>query len=254
MDAVTLSDLGVLDTEALKALVIAQYGQLLQKSKQLASHTEQIEHLKLVIEKLRRMMFGAKSEKVSLQLEQLEFELKELETGRSAQETKVEAPAAMEPQSRPFRNPLPEHLPREVVTHLPQCDSCPECRGRLRQIGEDIAEQLERIPAVFKVIRHVRPKFVCARCERVVQASAPPRPIDRGLVGPASLAHVLVSKYGDQQPLYRPSAIYAREGVDLDRSTLAGWLAAAGQLLVPLVDALRKLYCRRPRSMPTMYR
>ena len=92
----------------------------------------------------------------------------------------------------------------------------------------------------YKVIRHVRPKFACAACERVVEAPAPARPIDRGLPGPGLLAHVLVSKYADHLPLYRQSQIYAREGVDLDRSTLAGWVGAASELLAPLVDEIRK--------------
>jgi transposase len=110
----------------------------------------------------------------------------------------------------------------------------------LRQFGEDVSEQLERIPATFKVIRHVRPKFACAGCERVVEAPAPARPIERGLPGPDLLAHVLVSKYGNHLPLYRQSEIFAREGVDLDRSTLAGWVGAASELLAPLVDQIRK--------------
>ena len=149
----------------------------------------------------------------------------------------VRAPAT---RRRPARRPLPEHLPREVVTHLPAHDCCPDCGGALRQFGEDVAEQLERIPATFKVIRHVRPKFACKQCERVVEAPAPARPIERGLAGPDLLAHVLVSKYADHCPLYRQSDIYAREGVDLDRSTLAGWVGATSELLTPLVDALRK--------------
>jgi transposase len=127
-----------------------------------------------------------------------------------------------------------------VVTHLPSHNCCPDCGGALRQFGEDVSEQLERIPATYKVIRHVRPKFACAGCERVIEAPAPSRPIERGLPGPGLLAHVLVSKYADHLPLYRQSQIYAREGVDLDRSTLAGWVGAASELLTPLVDEIRK--------------
>jgi transposase len=99
---------------------------------------------------------------------------------------------------------------------------------------------LEYIPANFKVIRHVRPKFACRQCERVVEAPAPSRTIERGLAGPGLLAHVLIAKYADHCPLYRQSEIYAREGVDLDRSTLAGWVGASSELLAPLVEALRK--------------
>src|SRR5665811_1152164 len=100
--------------------------------------------------------------------------------------------------------------------------------------------QLEYIPDSFKVIRHVRPKFACAGCERVVEAPAPSRPIERGLPGPGLLAHVMVPTYGDHHQLYRQSEIYAREGIDLDRSTLAGWVGAASELLAPLVDEIRK--------------
>jgi len=110
----------------------------------------------------------------------------------------------------------------------------------LRNFGEDVAEVLEYIPANFKGIRPVRPKFDCKQCEQVVEAPAPSRVIERGLAGPGLLAHVLVAKYADHCPLYRQSEIHAREGVDLDRSTLAGWVGASSELLAPLVEALRK--------------
>src|SRR5260370_14242015 len=187
------------------------------------------------------MMFGAKSEKVSIQLEQLELRLEELETAQAAAEASVEATAAeAKSKSRPSRKPLPAHLPREVVTHRAEQDCCPDCGEALRNFGEDVAEILEYIPANFKVIRHVRPKFGCTGCERVVQAPAPPRTIERGLAGPGLLAHVLVAKYADHCPLYRQAEIYAREGIDLDRSTMAGWVGASSELLAPLVEALRK--------------
>jgi transposase len=229
MDVGALPDLDRLDNEALKALVVEQ--------------TQQVEHLKLVVEKLRRMIFGAKSEKAAIQVEQFELQLEETETEQAAAEEEIEAPALeAEPalKSHPSRKPLPVHLPREVVTHLPGQDCCPDCGGQLRNFGEDVAEILEYIPANFKVIRHVRPKFACKKCERVVEAPAPSRTIERGLAGPGLLAHVLVAKYADHCPLFRQSEIYAREGIDLDRSTLAGWVGAASELLVPLVDALRK--------------
>ena len=229
MDVGALQDLDRLDNEALKALVVEQ--------------TQQVEHLKLVVEKLRRMIFGAKSEKAVLKVEQFELQLEETETEQAAAEEEIEAPASeAKPSSkcRPSRKPLPAHLPREVVTHHPDQDCCPDCSGALRNFGEDVAEILEYIPANFKVIRHVRPKFACKKCERVVEAPAPSRTIERGLAGPGLLAHVLVAKYADHCPLFRQSEIYAREGVDLDRSTLAGWVGAASELLTPLVDALRR--------------
>jgi transposase len=225
------TDLNTWDRETLQALVLAQQEKLL-------SQGSEIEHLKLVIAKLRRMMFGTKSEKVTREIEQLELKLEELET-RQAERGEA-TPATTPPKKKPTRSPLPEHLAREVHTHLPQEDACRECGGELRKLGEDVAEMLEYIPASFKVIRHVRPKLCCTRCDAILQAAAPSRPIDRGLAGPGLLAHVLVAKYADHLPLYRQSEIYAREGVDLDRSTLADWVGASSYLLAPLVDQVRK--------------
>jgi transposase len=255
MDLGALPDLDRLDKEALKALVLAHWTEmasleaelesqrqiLSEQGRELLSRSEQIEHLKLVIEKLRRRVFGIKSEKIVVQLEQLELHLEELESAQAEMETAIEAVApAVEVKPRSARKPLPEHLPREVVTHLPQGDCCSGCGGALRKFGEDVSEQLEYIPESFKVIRHVRPKFVCSGCDRVVEAPAPSRPIERGLAGPAFLAHVLVSKFSDHLPLYRQSEIYARQGVEIERSTLAGWVGAVSELLTPLLDALQK--------------
>jgi transposase len=203
----SLPDLDALDIEALKAMVIAQHSDLVRQHESSSQHGQQIEHLKLVIEKYRRMLFGSKSEKLKGQLEQLEFQLEELETAQAATEA-AQSPSAQAAQakgkSRPRapRKPLPEDLPREVITHLPPHTCCPDCGGALRQFGEDVSEQLERIPATYKVIQHVRPKFACGACEQVVEAPAPARPIDHGLPGPGLLAHVLVSKFGDHLPLY----------------------------------------------------
>jgi transposase len=225
-------DLSRLNREALEALVVAQQEKLL-------SRNSEIEHLKLIIAKLRSMMFGTKSEKIAREVEQLELKLEELETGEAARPPAA-APASNTPRRKRKRRPLPEHLPRETHTHMPAEEACSACGGGLSKLGEDVSEMLEYIPASFKVIRHVRPKMCCTRCDTIMQAPAPSRPIDRGLAGPGLLAHVLVSKYADHLPLYRQSEIYAREGVDLDRSTLADWVGAASYLLSPLVDQLRK--------------
>lgn len=144
---------------------------------------------------------------------------------------------------------LPEHLPREAQVHRPATSAehhdaagqpcgCTACGGRLRQIGQDVSEQLEYVPARFKVIRHVRPKLACVRCQSIFQADAASRPIARGLAAAGLLAHVLVSKYCDHLPLYRQSGIYARSGVQIDRSTMAGWVDHSERLLDPLVAAL----------------
>src|SRR6202166_866649 len=225
-------DLSRLNREALEALVVAQQEKLL-------SRNSEIEHLKLIIAKLRRMMFGTKSEKIAREVEQLELKLEELETSEAARPPAA-VPANSTARRKQKRRPLPEHLPRETHTHMPAEETCPACASQLSKLGEDVSEMLEYIPASFKVIRHVRPKMCCTRCDVIVQAPAPSRPIDRGLAGPGLLAHVLVSKYADHLPLYRQSEIYAREGVDLDRSTLAKWVGESSSLLAPLVEVLRR--------------
>lgn len=199
----------------------------------------EIEHLKLVIAKLRRMQFGRSSEQMNEMLGQLELSLEELETLRAETPAEPPAPADMR-EVPPPRKPLPDHLPRDIEEHLPSACDCPACGTSLKKLGETVSEMLEYVPASFRVIRHVRPKFACSRCDTIVQANAPARPIARGLAGAGLLAHVLVAKYCDHLPLYRQSTIYAREGVELERSTLADWVGQCNALLRPLVEALRK--------------
>jgi transposase len=240
----TLPDLDALHPSELKALIFSQHAQLLSKDEQLASRDTEIEHLKLLLAKLRRMQFGRKSEKLDRQIEQLELRLDELQATQAENPVASHTPAGVVPgasvTTKPARKPLPEHLPREVRRYLPKQQACLDCGGELKSLGEDVSEILEYVPARFKVIRQIRPKLVCACCERIVQAEAPSRPIERGIAGPGLLAHVLVSKYCDHLPLYRQSEIYAREGVDLERSTLADWVGGTSQLLAPLVEALRR--------------
>jgi len=226
-----LPDLNTLDTDRLKALIVEQHVELI-------SHKNEIDNLKLLIHKLRRMQFGRSSEKLQRQIEQLELRLEDLETSRAS---KPMAASVTEPVKviQPARRPLPAELPRETELLEPEQESCPDCGGQLDHLGEDISEMLEYVPARFKVIRTVRPKFNCTRCDRIVQVPAPHRPIDRGVPGPTLLAHVLSAKYSDHLPLYRQAEIYEREGVDLGRSTLAGWVGAASQMLQPLVEALK---------------
>ena len=266
MDRTPLPDLDSLDREALldliraheqqQASLIAAYDEeirrleaeldaqrqaLSEQAEELDSRSERIEHLKLMVEKFRHMMFGRKSEKLVLKLEQMEFELEEDETTQAEAEALDERLSpAKEAKPRPERKPLPEHLKREEVIHKPDTDCCPDCGGGLRHFGDDISEQLEYVPESFKVIRHMRPKFTCTDCDRIIEAPAPSRPIERGLAAPSLLAHVIVSKYADHLPLFRQSEIYARQGVEISRSTMAGWVGAASDLLGPLVDAIGK--------------
>jgi transposase len=222
------SELEKMGASALSHLVIAQ--------------ASRIDQLEMLVAKLRRAHFGPKSEKVPVNQEQLALSLSGcvIEAQPAAQ---AEQPQASE--DKPARAPrksraLPAHLRREVRTHLPEHATCPCCNGELRKLGEDASEVLEYTPASFFVIRHVRPKMSCRKCSCVVQAPAPERVIERGLPGPGLLAHVVTAKFCDHQPLYRQSQIFAREGVDLDRSILARWVGEAAALLAPVAEVLRR--------------
>jgi transposase len=230
-----IADLDALpdDIDSLKQLVVAAFTAL--KSK-----TLEIEKLKVQLLRLRRMQFGRSSEKLAGEIAQLELALEELEGSAAAAgeppTAEAAAPAAGD-RIKPARRLLPNHLPREEVIHaLPS--ACPACGGALRALGEDSSEVLEYVPGHFKVIRHVRPKMSCRCCETIQQAPSPDLPIDRGRPGPGLLAHLLVNKYGAHLPLYRQAEIFARSGVELGRSTLAGWVGQAAFALRPLVDAI----------------
>lgn len=255
MSAATLPDLNSLPAEALKALIVAQHEQLIsredeiaQRDARIAERESEIAHLKLLIAKLQRMQFGRKSEKLAQQIEQLELRLEDLQANpaeNAPQESQPSETSSSETTSpsapqKPVRRALPAHLLRQTKRHEPKEACCPDCGGALRKLGEDISEMLEYVPASFYVVRHVREKLNCTKCDKIVQAAAPTRPIERGVAGPGLLAHVLVSKYADHLPLYRQSEIYARQGVELERSTLAGWVGGTSKLLEPLVEALRR--------------
>jgi transposase len=219
------------DVESLQRLVREQQAQLL-------SRDVLIEQLKLQLARLKKMKFGRSSEHLDAQIAQLELSLEELEVN-VARAALPKTPAS-EASTKPTRKPLPDHLPREPQVHEPLTGSCncPECGGTLRALGEDSSEVLEYVPEHWKVLKHVRPKYSCSACQKIVQANAPSRPIERSYAGPGLLAHVLVSKYCDHLPYYRQSQIYARDRVELDRSTLADWGGAASALLDPLLGAL----------------
>ena len=223
------------DVEALKVELVAARALVIEQKIQL-------EKLRFEIARLKRMKYGRSSEQLDTQIGQMQLTLEDLEA------TLAETPEPLRPAPKPapikpVRRALPAHLPREDVVHATAC-TCPACGGTLRRLGEDVSEMIEYVPGRYKVVRHVRPKFSCGACQKIVQASAPSRPIARGLAGPAFLAHVLVSKYADHLPLYRQSQIYAREGLELDRSTLADWVGGASELLEPLVRSLGRYVMR----------
>jgi transposase len=242
------------DVEILQQLIIEQRTllaardeQLQQAREQLRSRQLEIEHLTLQIAKLRRMQFGRSSEQLDEQIAQLEFKLEELESEAATTASSMTASSAVSiaaspgvQPAKPARRALPDHLPRKRIVHEPLSTcTCTHCGGELRRLGEDLGEMLEYVPAHWIVIRHVRPKYSCSRCEQIAQCAAPSRPIARGLAGPGLLAHVLVSKYCDHLPLYRQSQIYARDGIDLNRSLLAEWVGHTTALMQPLVTALK---------------
>jgi transposase len=245
-----LPDLNAFDVDALRALAMAQHHELLAVQTQLLYAHHELEHLKLLIAKLQRMQFGRKSEKIARQIEQLELQLEELQTQRAtedgpqADEEPEPEEAAATPEKKPARKrtrrSLPEHLSRETRTYVPAEPCCPQCGSTMAKLGEDVSEVLEYIPQSFRVIRHVRPKMSCNACDTIVQAPAPSRPIERSIAGPGLLAHIITSKFADHLPLYRQSEIYARQEVDLDRSTLAKWVGQSSRLLEPLLEALRR--------------
>jgi transposase len=231
------------------------FAQVLQA--ELYAKTLHIEKLKAQLAVLRRARFGRKSEKLDREIEQLELLIGDLEEGQAERDAKTEAAAADKPAkaktssapARRGRQPLPEHLTRERITHEAAC-ACPACGGvDLRKIGEDEREVLEYVPSHFKVIVHVRPKLSCRACEKIVQPPMPSLPVERGRMGPRLMAHVLVAKYCDHLPLYRQSAIYAREGVDLDRSTLADSVGHSAFLLGSLGEAIGA----RARAGPVLH-
>src|SRR6202521_2638952 len=241
----TASDVLPDDVATLKAMLIAERAARMAAEADARNRALLIEKLKYTIAKLRHEQFGQSSERGAI-LEQLELQLADLEEDASEAETAAQiAAAAAEGEGRSFerrkpaRRPLPEHLPRERIVY-PVPTACPCCGGGvLRKIGEDVTETLELIPHQWKVIQHVREKFSCRACEKITQPPAPSHPIARGRAGPLLLAHILFCKYRMHLPLNRQSAAYAREGIELDVSTLADWVGAAAATLMPLVEAIK---------------
>jgi transposase len=218
------------DAEARIAVLEAS---LARANAALAARDLLIETLRGQIARLRRMQFGASSEKLTREIAQLELALDELETESAVPDTPVQ-PASV--------RALPDHLPREEVVHEPASGACtcPDCGGALRRLGQDAHEVLDVLPVHWRVVRNVRPKYSCRTCERIVQAAAPVKAVARGKATSATLAHVVVSKFEHHLPLYRQSEIMAAQGVDIDRSTLAGWVGQAAALLDPIVSRIRE--------------
>jgi transposase len=232
------------DVATLQAMLLTERAARLAAENEAKLRALLIEKLKYTIAKLRHQQFGQSSERSAI-LEQLELQLYELEENAAEAETAAQLAAANAKikvqgfeRHRPARRPLPDHLPRERIVY-PSPSACPCCGGALHKLGEDVTETLELIPRQWKVIQHVREKLSCRTCEAITQPPAPSHPIARGRAGPGLLAHVLFSKYGLHLPLNRQSTTYAREGIDLDVSTLADWVGACAATLMPLVVLIR---------------
>jgi transposase len=206
--------------------------------------TAEVKHKQALIDKLthenallKRIKFAAQSERFDAE----QFSLLDdsvAEDVRSNADTPMGQAMAHGFRVQPKRQLLPPQLPRREVLHEPESTVC-QCGCQMKRIGEDIAEKLDYAPGVFTVERHIRGKWACKKCERLVQAPVAAHVIDKGIPTAGLLAHVLVAKFADHLPLYRQEAIFSRAGYAVPRSTLAQWVGACGVQLQPLVDALR---------------
>ena len=238
--------------DALRALLLAAWAErdnavaeccsIAAERDALASQNDRLRHLLL---KLRRMQFGAKSERLPEEQLQLGLEAIEQAIAHGEAETERRDPAFKQERAakrRANRGKLPAHLPRIELTLEPEDTACPCCQGAMVVIGHDTAERLNVIPAQFRVLVTHRPKLTCRSCPgTVVQAAAPARLIEGGLPTEALVAHVLVARYADHLPLYRQAQMMARQGLHLDRSTLAFWVGFAAAEIAPVVARLREI-------------
>jgi transposase len=231
--------------EALTAALVAER-QARQEAEARATGAEaMVAHLKLVIAKFRRERFGPSAERSAKLLDQLELQLEELEASATEDELAAKTRSAEDgtvvtsfTRRKPVRAPFPEHLPRERVV-IPAPTACSCCGGKLAKLGEDITETLEVVPRQWKVVQTVREKFTCRCCEKITQPPAPFHTIARGRAGASLLAMILYAKYGHHQPLNRQSESFAREGIELDVSTMADWVGACTASLASLVELIR---------------
>jgi len=239
------------DLAAAHALILAQR-ELLANEQALRIAAEsaakvgalEIERLKLMLAKARRAQFGQSSEKGKLLIEQLELAIEELEETQAVEVTRADLAALGAGGEKRLRGPrgprkLPDDLPIERIIEPAPC-ACGKCGGmRLRKLGDVVSKTLECEPRRWKIVEHVREKFSCRDCEGITEAPAPSHPIASSFAGPGLLATVLVSKFLLHQPLNRQSEAYAREGIEIDTSTLTDWVGACVVALDPIVQAIR---------------
>ncbi|MDI4496945.1 IS66 family transposase [Escherichia coli] len=235
-----MNDISSDDIFLLKQRLAEQEALIHALQEKLSNREREIDHLQAQLDKLRRMNFDSRSEKVSRRIAQMEADLNRLQKESDTLTGRVYDPAVQRPlrQTR-TRKPFPESLPRDEKRLLPAAPCCPNCGGSLSYLGEDTAEQLELMRSAFRVIRTVREKHACTQCDAIVQAPAPSRPIERGIAGPGLLARIIMAKFAEHLPLYRQSEIYARQGVELHRNTMGRWVDIMGEQLRPLYDELK---------------
>ncbi len=236
------------DVETLKRLLLARDAELARAHAEASNATALIAHLQLTIEKMRREIYGPRSERKARLLDQMELELEELEASAAEDELAAEQAAARSGDTtavraftrrKPVRKPFPAHLPRERVV-VPGPTACACCGStRLAKLGEDVTETLEVVPRQWKVMQYVREKFTCRACERISQAPAPFHVLPRGFAGPSLLAMIVFEKYGQHQPLNRQAERYTREGMGLSLSTLADQVGGCAAVLHPIYDLIR---------------
>ena len=228
---------------ALNAALAAERGARQEAEARASSAEALVAHYKLLIAKLRREQYGQSSERGRKLLDQLELQLEEAAASAAEDEVAATPTAGTAVRTvtrrKPVRAPFPAHLPRERMV-IPAPAACPCCGGKLAKLGETITETLEVVPRQWKVIQTVREKFTCRSCEKITQMPAPFHVIPRGHVGPSLLAMILYAKFGEHQPLNRQRETYAREGVDLDVSTLADHVGACTAVLSPLHELIRR--------------
>ena len=246
------------DIEALRALILAERAEhdaeratakveLASLAARLVARQVEIDHLKMVLAKLRRQRYGQSSEKLDAEIHQLELWVDDAEialatdAAKAASEAQAQSqqqPASKPPRKPAVRKPFPDHLPREIVVLEPtitcRCGDA-SCRTKIR---EDVTEVLEKLPSQLKVIRYVRPIYACRACEMVTQAPAPDLPILKGRPGPGLISYIAISKYCDGLPLYRLSKMFAREGVEIERMVMADWMGHLAWWIEPIVEMI----------------
>ena len=234
------------DIEQLKALLIAQQAVIVRLSGEITGYAREISSLRALVAKLQRMLFGRSSEKsrekIEKKIARAETRITELQNRlgeAQLQLTSMAGETAPKTSDSPVRKALPATLPRDRQVISPAETECPVCSGKLKPLGESISEQLDIINTAFRVIETVRPKLACSRCDCIVQAPQPPKPIERSYASPALLARIIMAKFAEHLPLYRQSEIYARQGVELHRNTMGRWVDIMGEQLRPLYDELK---------------